>query len=96
MFAAFDFDLAFWADAEVFIGGDEEFELVAEVREVFVVGGCGEEENFIVLVVEEAFDGFVARACAVAEVVAFVDDDEAIEAFFWGGRWARRWSARSF
>ncbi len=81
LFAAFDFDLSFWADAEVFIGGDEEFELVAEVREVFVVWGCGEEEDLVILVVEEALDIFVAGARAVAEVVAFIDDDEAIEAF---------------
>jgi hypothetical protein len=68
------------ANAEVLVFGDEEAELVGKVVVSFIVGGGGKEDAAALVFKDVFLDCAVALARAVAEVVAFVDQDDLVAA----------------
>ena len=60
--------------------GDEEPQLVGQVEVGLVVGRGGQQDALAVVLADVILDGAVALALAVAQVVAFVDQDEPIAA----------------
>ena len=75
----------FGANTEVFGGvfGEEEAQLGGEVEIGFVVGRGREEDALALVLLDIFFDGLVASSFAVAQVVAFVDNDDAETAQVW-------------
>ena len=70
------------ADAEVLVFGDEQAELVGQVEVGLVVRRGRQQDTLAVVLSNVLLDGAIALAFAVAEVVAFVDQDEPVAAEF--------------
>ena len=72
-------DVALGANAQVLIFTDKQAQLVAQVSEILVIGCGGEQEHVAVLTVDKRLDiGITPSTGAIAQVVAFIDDDEAV------------------
>ena len=63
-------------NAKVVVLGDEQPELVGQVEIGLVVGRGGKQDAFAFVLLDVFVDGAIALALAIAEVVAFVDQDE--------------------
>ena len=70
------------ADSEVTILGDEEAELVGQIKVALVVGGGRQQDDAAFVLLNVVADGLIALAFAVAEVVALVHDHEAVAAAY--------------
>ena len=84
LFPALGLDLLFGTNAEVEIGIDEQLQLVGEVKIILVVRGCRQQEDLVALIGQEVLDHRIPLAFRIAQVVAFVNDDQLEEPFLAG------------
>ena len=84
LFPALGLDLLFGMNAEVEIGIDEQLQLVGEVKIILVVRGCRQQEDLVTLIGQEVLDHRIPLAFRIAQVVAFVNDDQLEEPFLAG------------
>ena len=81
LFPSRGLDLLFGTDAEVEIGIDEKLQLVGEVEVILVVRSCRQQKDLVALIGQEVLDHRIPLAFRIAQVMAFVDDDQLEEPF---------------
>ena len=68
-----------WHDSQIVVLVYEKFELIAQIPVLFVVRRCGKEQDFAALIADKLLDVLVAFSARIAQIVAFVNDDKAVE-----------------
>ena len=81
LFPALGLDLLFGTNAEVKIWIDEKLQLVGEVEVILVVRSCRQQKDLVALIGQEILDHRIPLSFRIAQVVAFVDDDQLVEPF---------------
>ena len=69
-------------DTEIQVRGHEKAELTGEVEVVLIERGGGEEDALAAVLLDVVSHRFVDLTFAIAEIVAFVEDDEAVATEF--------------
>ena len=68
-------DISFRANTKILVILDKQAQLVAEVAEIFVIGGSSEQKHIAILVIDKCFDIAITRAIsAVSQVMTFVNN----------------------
>ena len=71
-------EVAFRSDAQIPVLLNEQAELTGKIEVGFVVGRCGEQDDAAIVFVDVFLNRAITFSFAVSQIMAFVNEDEAI------------------